>query len=242
MISEEDYIQLNKYLAGELSDKELSDFSNQLNNSKELQQELNWHKETQEFLIRDQGRKKLKDTLKTLQTNAQSQEIMTVKSRKLFIRRSLIITAVAATILLLLNPFTQEDLYEKYSQPAPLSLTNKSDSVSNASLAESAFNSKNYSTAFKQLNLYLNAYPDDIHATLYLGIAATYIGKYQRAEEVLNKVREGKNMSAESGTWYLALMHVKKNEIMKARELLEGIPIDTYWGESAENLLEDLSH
>jgi len=225
-MEEKDYVELNKYIAGELSEAERSAFAERIKNEPELQNELEWQQETTAFLQRRKGGEELKKTFSNMENDFFNVEKTETKIVGMGRKRWLGIVGVAAAAALLFfifNPFASPDLYQQYSKPTAISLLNKSDVVASAREAEMAFNTGDYKKAYAFLSAYLSENKDDLQAFLAKGIAAIEIGNYKEAEQILKSISEGKTSLKEEGTWYLALMYVKKGEIEKAKEELKKI-------------------
>lgn len=242
-MEEKDYIELNKYLAGELSEVERDAFSERLKNEPDLQKESAWQQETTAFLQRKKGANDLRKTFSSVENDFFKEEKREAKVVSINRKRWLGIVGVAVAAVLLFfifNPFASPDLYQQYSNPTAISLLDRSDAIANAREAEMAFNEGDYKKAYAFLSAYLAERPDDLQALLAKGIAATEIGNYTEAEQILKGIDEGKTMLTGEGTWYLALMYLKKGEIEKAKIQLQKIPSGNNRYEKAKSLLQDL--
>jgi len=243
-MDEKDYIELNKYLAGELSEGEHNAFAERIKNEPELQKELAWQQETNAFLQRKKGAEGLKKTFSTIENDFFKEEKAEAKVVNMGRKRWLGIVGIAAAAALLFfifNPFASPDLYQQYSNPTAISLLDRSDVIANAREAETAFNAGDYQKAYAFLSAYLSENQDDIQALLAKGIAATEIGNYKEAEQILTNISKGKTMLKGEGQWYLALMYLKKGELEKAKAELRKIPIGNKRHEEASSLINDLN-
>ncbi len=243
-MEEKDYIELNKYLAGELSELEHDAFAERIKNEPDLQKELVWQQETDAFLKRKKGVNNLKVTFSKIENDFFKEEKKEAKvvsiNRKNWLG-FVGIAAAAALLFFLFNPFASPDLYQQYSNPTAISLLDRSDVINNAKEAETAFNQGDYEKAYAFLSAYLVGNGDNLPALLAKGIAATEIGNYKEAEQILKSIDEGKTMLTGEGTWYLALMYLKKGEIEKAKIQLQKIPSANNRYEKAKSLLQDLN-
>lgn len=244
MIDEKDYIELNKYLAGELSEVEHSAFAARIENEPELQKELTWQQETKAFLQRKEGAGQLKKTFSDVGNDFFKEEKPEAKVVNMGRRRWLgIVGAAAAAALLffIFNPFASLDLYQQYSNPTAISLLDRGNVIKNAREAEMAFNAGDYKKAYAFLSAYLAENQSDLQALLAKGIAATEIGNYKEAEQILQDISNGKSLLKNEGTWYLALMYLKKGEVDKAKIELQKIPLGIRLHDNAKSLLNDLN-
>jgi tetratricopeptide (TPR) repeat protein len=243
-MDEKDYIELNKYLAGELSEMEYNAFAERIKNEPELQKEVAWQQETSAFLQRKEGVENLKNTFSNIENDFFKEEKPKTKVVNMARRKWLGLVGVAAAAALLFfifNPFNSPDLYRQYSNPTAISLVDKSDVINNAREAEMAFNAGDYKKAYAFLSSYLSKNREDMQAYLAKGIAATEIGNYKEAEQILQNISNGKTLLKQEGTWYLALMYLKKGEIEKAKLQLQKIPAANNRYEKAKSLLQDLN-
>lgn len=242
-MDEKDYIELNKYLAGELSKEEYDIFAERIKNEPELQKELAWQQETNAFLQRKEGAGNLKKTFSNVEKDFFKKEKPEVKVVNIARRKWLGLVGVAAAAALLFfvfNPFTSPDLYQQYSNPTAISLLDRSDAIANAREAETAFNAGDYKKAYAFLSAYLSDNQDDIQALLAKGIAATEIANYKEAEQILKSISNGKTLLKQEGTWYLALMYLKQGEIENAKVSLQKISTDNKRSNEAKQLLTKL--
>ncbi len=242
-MDEKDYIELNKYLAGELLEVEHNAFAERIKNEPELQKELAWQQETSAFLQRKEGAKNLKNIFSNIENDFFKEEKPEAKVVNMARRKWLGLIGVAAAAALLFfifNPFSSPDLYRQYSNPTAISLVDKSDVINNAREAEAAFNAGDYKKAYAFLSSYLSENKEDMQASLAKGIAATEIGNYKEAEQILQNISNGKTLLKQEGTWYLALMYLKKGEAEKAKTQLLKIPADNNRYEEIKQLLKKL--
>lgn len=243
-MEEKDYIELNKYLAGELSETRHDAFAERIKNEPELQKELAWQQETNAFLKRKEGVNNLKKTFSEIENDFFKEEkkeakVVDIRRRKWL---SLVgIAAAAALLFFIFNLFASPDLYQQYSNPTAISLLDRSDAINNAREAETAFNQGNYQKAYAFLTAYLSENQEDTQALLAKGIAATEIGNYKEAEQILQNISNGKSLLKEEGRWYLALMYVKQGEEEKAKIELQKFLAGNNRYDNARSLLKDLN-
>ena len=244
-MNEKDYIDLQRYRAGELSEAERAAFAERLKNEPELQQEANWQAETEGFLRRKAEAVELQKTFAEAGKNyftEDKKKTNSVRKSRLRLRPWLWAAVAAAAIVLFLifNPLAEGDLYEKYNTPLAISLLDKSNNTENAQAAEMSFNAGDYATAYDNLNIYRSTNPNDIQAKLALGIAAGQIGKQQEAEQILQEIADGESGLRNEGKWFLALFYLKNTEQNKAKVVLQGINEKSARFESAMKLLKEL--
>jgi len=242
-MNEKDYIELNKYLAGELSEAEHNAFAVRIANEPDLQKELAWQQETNAFLQRKEEVNDLKKTFSSVGNDFFKEEKTEAKVVKMRSRKWLGLVGIAAAAALLFfifNPFASPDLYQQYSNPTAISLLDRNEVIANAREAETAFNAGEYQKAYAFLSAFLSKNQDNIQALLAKGIAATEIENYKEAEQIFQDISSGKTLLKEEGTWYLALMYLRKGELENAKTELEKIPTTSKRYEEAKSLLKDL--
>lgn len=239
-MNEKDYIDLQKYRAGEMAEAERAVFAERLKNEPELQQEANWQAETDSFLQRKAGAAELQKTFAEAGKSYFTEAKVVRKSRLRPLVWAVVVTAAAIILFLLFNPFAEADLYEKYHAPIALSLLDKSENTENARRAEAAFNAGNYAEAYELLGIYLSENLNATQAKLARGIAATQIEKYPEAEAILLEISRGKSTLREEGSWFLALLYLKIDEKEKAKNALEKIGQQSKRYAAAREILREI--
>ncbi|MEM9930553.1 MAG: hypothetical protein AAF840_12085 [Bacteroidota bacterium] len=121
--------------------------------------------------------------------------------------------AAVALVLLIWNPFSQQEPYQQFAAYAPIYLTEKSsDPAPAAGPAEAAFNQQDYAAAYPQLIAYLQQRPDDNEARLALGISALETNRDAEARAIFQELANGNTALQDDGQFYLALAYFKAQD------------------------------
>ena len=91
-----------------------------------------------------------------------------------------------------------------------------------------------YFRNYRQINSQ-NTYANFIHALAHLEI-----GNWQQAAYLLEEVRTNDSDRYADATWYLALLRLKQNEVTTAKNLLNTIKEDDFYGLKAKELLDKM--
>ena len=227
------YTLIEKYLTGELNEEEVKSFQARLNEDTTFSAEYTLQKSMNIFLEKDRNQPALKSKLESLgkdffleTENQQEDKVIPISRNKNRNRWliSLLATAAVAVLLVMFNPFQQNDLYQQYASHQPISLTEKSTGSGLATKAETAFNQKDYALAYENLTIYLQENSADQKAQLALGISALEFGKTEEAISIFKKINTGNSALKNYGTWYLALSYLKQKDFEKAKAWLRQIP------------------
>lgn len=233
--------RIDDYLSGRLSPKARQAFEEALNREPELQKQVDLQRDMTFLLGHQNNRAELKSQLE--QTGADFFKAAPPSSSAPRIRWiGWAAAAAAAAILLFLfwPVFMQPDLYQQYAEFPPLALSEKSTATTNWAATEQAFNAGNYEQAAVQLGAYLEAFPDDYQARLYLGIAKMETGELEAARRLFAEVSAAAPALSDYAEWYRALSYLKGGDEATARSLLEEIEAGTPFYKQAQEVLAKL--
>ena len=144
---------------------------------------------------------------------------------------------------LLLRPAGSEDLYARYRNfdEASFTLMGNDSAQQSRQIAAEAFNNKDYATASKALQAYLQTHPDELELQLYSGFCFLELGQYNKAISAFQKIRATPNNAwAEEATWYLALTYLRQNNRDQCAKTLRSIPKGSSRYEVGQQLLKAL--
>lgn len=220
-----DYILIDRYLQGELSNEEVRSFKQRLKDDEEFAGEYSLRKGMDIFLEKERNQPNLESSLERLGDEFFEEEkkktTFSIYRNRIFI--GLAAAAAIALALIIWNPFEATSLYDQYAIHQPISLTEKSTTAAIGTKAEKEFNTKNYKEAYKSLSTYIEQKPDDQKAKLALGISALELDKLEEASSTFSAIQNSNSALKEYGTWYLALTYLKKGDNEKAKSLLTKI-------------------
>lgn len=230
--------RIDDFLSGQLNAADQQAFEEELSRNPELRRQVDLQRDMTFLLSHQKDRTALKGRLeKTGADFFGEAEPARPKARIRWIGWA----AAAAILLFVLWPvFVQPDLYQQYAEFPPLALSEKSTASTNWAATEQAFNSGDYTEAALQLEIYLEAFPEDQQARLYLGIAQMETGELEAARQSFAEVSAAAPALSDYAEWYRALSYLKGNAPEKARPALEGIAEGSPFYEEAEAILRQL--
>lgn len=246
----DDYKLIDQFVKGELDEAGRREVEAKARKEEGFAKELRFQQEVKGFFKHQEQRNALKEQLLTLQKSKGGGGMETSVSSKPeakivpLRRRILYVAGVAAAIAAVVFfawPFLMPDsLYEQYNEHQPLALQERSGENKLITDAENAFNAGNYNLAYTKLTALVSADANDVKASLYLGIAAMETDRLSEAKVIFANLRSGQSAVKDSASWYLALTYVKEEDFERARNVLNTIPEESYWGGKAKELLSKL--
>jgi tetratricopeptide (TPR) repeat protein len=144
-----------------------------------------------------------------------------------FIARKVIISSVAASLILLLGitglltrQASEDKLYQKfYAAYQTTGINRSAGSVTNQNMvvALQKFDNQDYENAIELFQKIIAQNPNDPAASFYAGAALQEIGKYPTAiNRYLAVIEDKDNMFFEQAQWYIGLCYLQTNETKKA--------------------------
>lgn len=246
-MKEEDYLEIEAYLQGELPAEQKTALEERAKSDPAFATALAERRQLHEHLKAEAGEAALRATLNPMGTKyfpEQKEEPAVVRQLRPAAgrrRRWWVGIAAAAAIALAViagGQFMGEaDHYEQFAQHEPLSLTERGNPASLANQAETAYNNEQYSEAINLLQEYLIVQIDDERARLALGVSLLEEDRDAEAISLFKEIVDTGSALAPYGNWYLALAAVKRGETTKANGFLDLIPAsDPYLTERANRL------
>lgn len=241
----DDNARVDRYLSGDMDAPERQAFEAEMAADSQLAEEVALRRDMEVFLRRREHRSALQAQLSQMGGGYFKAEKQEAKVTTLPRRRLLWIGAVAAAAglaLFLLRPqLFGPSLFEQYAQYPQLALAEKSaGGPIDWSRAETAFNSRDFSTAEKLLGEYVAGYPADRQALLYLGICRMEMGKSEEARQIFRDLAAADAAFKDYADWYLALSYLKAGDKAACREALVNIPAASVFYEQAQKLLKQI--
>ena len=238
--------RIDRYLSGQMDQEEKKAFNAEIAANPSLEEELALQKDMANFLKRKDQRDILKNQLHDIsndyfKTTEQDQAKIVQLPRR---RLSWMIAASAAaviTLILVWQFLLSPSLFEQYAQYPPLALAEKSATPTiDWSQTETAFNAGNYKAAEIQLTQYLNAYPNDQLAKLYLGICKMELNQLEEAQQIFQSFSDADVSIKDYADWYLALSYLKGNNKERSQNILQQITSSSPLYNRAQELLNQL--
>jgi len=248
-------IQINKYLTGELSEADVTNFEVLLQKDEALRQQVAFYKDLDDTLSATAKSEKDFDKIADLLDNLgneyivanssdnevvkQNTTIETKKPQASIIRYLFPIAAAAAAFFLLPMLFTgdvsPQELANKNYKVYEANFSTK-NTVTDLSKAEQLYNNKQWAVA---RDLFMK-YPNNTKAQITKGNCEYQLQKYDDAIATLLPIAAANNDYSESASWYLALSYLQKDDKAKAFDALENITNGSSYYNKAQKLLKKL--
>ncbi|MEM1318664.1 MAG: tetratricopeptide repeat protein [Bacteroidota bacterium] len=223
--------QIDRYLAGKMTEAERLRFEQRLSEDKDLSQALA-QREALRASIEAYGDRELKAKLKGIHRNIHREEPAAAPPRR--IGRWL---AVAAAVLLLLalgywlfpRSSSPEQLYAQYYAPYDIPFTSRGDNPDRM-LQEAAdyFGQEGYAIALPLFRQLLQKEPQQPSLRFAEALCLLEMGKLPEAERSFKQVVQLPNpFYLDHARWYLALIYLRQSQIYEARRELERLVRDS---------------
>ena len=233
---------IEKYINGELSGEELTQFEGDLQQSEELQQQVAIHRLAVSG-IQDVGKKLDKEEM--AQWEAEKHPL--ARERKLALG---IWYRVAAVILLLLIPtyfwLSQESrLYDQHYSTLPNYLDPSERGVDKALDKRRegllSYEKGNFQEAIVSFNDYLDEFSGDGDVALYKALSLQAMENHEAAIEFFRYSLDQGTQFEMAATWYLSLSYLALNKKEEAKALLKNLSQeDSSFADKAKMLLDDI--
>jgi len=158
-------------------------------------------------------------------------------------RNSMLIGVATALVLLFvvyMNDKSDVPTYAEYGIHMALDITMLQSDAPESSLAEQAFNDKDYATAAQYLKILKDTNPDNKIIQLYYGITLLEIDKIATATTVFSAISSGDTPLNYTAQWYTALGYLKAGKIDWCISVLQEIPSGAAEFNKAQALLARL--
>lgn len=235
--------EIERYVNGDMSGQELTDFKSQLSVDEELQEHVALYLKTilplEKKHQHEVDRQVLKGTLENMggkyfQKQSSSKTIMLNRYWKYA-------AAIAALLIVGYLMFNNgHPTYEQFAQHSALNVQAMGDNTENLIKASDLFNDQNYAEALPLLNRYLEEHPSDAEILLAKAIALIEVDRTDAAREILKNNALQQSIFKDKAIWYGALISLKKGELNDCKKKLLQIKKRSNQYESAQELLNAL--
>ncbi|MGJ8548877.1 tetratricopeptide repeat protein [Winogradskyella wichelsiae] len=247
-MEEQDYIQFESYLLGDLSKDESIVFEEKLKTDVSFKQAFEIYKDMSSHL---------KHEIENEQENSDFKANLDVISNMYFNKLEKDKTieqpshkfnfykyGIAASVIILIGFFVfnqfSDPTYEDYNSFNTISLTVRSGENEAMTKAEHSFNSKDYKEAIIAFNEILENDYSNLEIQLYKSIALVETNQFQEADELLLKLSQGNSAYQDNAKWILALSYLKQEKITAVVETLKTISQNSEHYKVAQELLNQL--
>ena len=241
-------LRLEDFLDGQLNNDELNLFLTELENNKEVADEMNLRLEVNQ-VIKDKGFLELQDKLAIQFSDPQSKNPI-INLGKDFIKTWQLAAASFALVLvvgglwyILSNkPYSTEKLVTKYYKPAHPILQIRSVEINSDDALAKAFRyykENDFNNALK----YFKSIESQITAKFYSGVCYIELEQYDKAADCFNQIiYDNDNLFVEQADWYLGLIYLMDNQKAKAVEqFLKVSKEEGYYAAQANEIINYLN-
>jgi len=255
MKKEIDYLIIEKYILNELKGEELLNFEKKLKEDTEFAQEVTLYKEINNTLSSKFSNyaeeNKLRNTLEDLNkihiskpVESQIKDEFSKREIKVFSLRKYSKYLLAASLVLFASLIwmnsTDTVNYSDYGTHDLLELTVRGDNNEHETIAQKAFNAKDYALAQKELEFLLAEDSTKVELQLYLAICMMEQNKFELADSILTKIAQGNSVYKDKAIWNLALSKLKQKDLESCKNILNRLPKDADNYIKAKELLKKL--
>lgn len=235
---------INGYFEGSLSESQLGEVQNLLKTDANFAADFEFQKELKTSLKKEE-RRELKAMFKTLEKKETKPETKVIRMRPWLVAASVaMLVGIGSWLFFFNSPEVNTDqLYAANFTPYdnvvhPIERGNQMEDLKTK--AFTAYEEKEYSTA-RDLFKELQTKQTDDYIKFYEAIVLMQLNKHQAAIPLLQNYRNGNGELIDRATWYLALAHLKTNELTKCRaELKLLIQKNSFKADAAKVLMEQL--
>ncbi|CAA0144205.1 Protein of unknown function precursor, putative sensor of anti-sigma and ECF sigma factor [Tenacibaculum maritimum] len=228
---ERHYSYFESYLKGELSDEEITDFTNKLSSCKKFKENYLLYKKTSDFFdykiknIRSE-RNFIKNVNKISNRYFEKENTPQKKNYSHYWKLGALILFLSLFVAYLLR-ITTSPSYYNFVTYNKIELTLKTNQSKLLIQTESAFNTKAFKEAHSYLTLLLEMYKGNTELELYDGFSLIELNRFSEADSLLKEIANGNSIYKDKATWYLALSKLKQKDYTSCISILKMIPKDS---------------
>jgi tetratricopeptide (TPR) repeat protein len=249
MIEDAQMQEIEDFLANRLPADQSARFREIITHDAFLAREVDQFRDLVEGVSR-QGRDEVKDRLQQLEATLRAAEEPALPAPGLAIPRLLFWWGEVAAVFLigvcayawLSRASHAGRLFTQFYEPYPDVVAAVERGAAAQSAKEVAFGlyeNGQYATALPRLQRMLRGNGHAADLLFYAGMTSIELGQYAQAQAYLQQaLRLPAHAFTPQATWYLALVHLKREQMEQAASLLEGLATGTgFYGEKARALL-----
>ncbi|WP_044400437.1 hypothetical protein [Lacinutrix sp. Hel_I_90] len=247
-MDDQDYIEFDQYLQGELAVEELIAFEARLRNEPAFEKEFRLYKEVHAHLQykfeNETETNAFKENLGHISSthfNKTKALEETPKKSKVFRLGQL---AIAASVVIFIGVFAfnqfSNPAYSDYNSHDPMTVVRGVDDIENLIVATKAFNKEDYIKANALLGMAHEKNSENKELQLYYAITHLELDNFKAADALLTNLAQGNSAYKYKATWYAALSQLKQKNTPASIALLKQIPEHADDYKQAKKLLNKL--
>ncbi len=243
-MKDQDYIQFENYLLGDLSKEDIIAFENRLETDSKFKENFNTYKELNSFLEHKFENETASTAFQSNLKNISKTYFEKQDAPKKLIRFKPWQYAMAASVALLIGVVMFNNLstpvYGDFANYDSISLTIRGEQDALLHTAENAFNAKDFAKAEEAFKSLMVIEQDNVELQFYRAVANLELNNYAVAESLLTSLSKGQSAYKNKAIWYLALSNLKQKEYDDCLEILKTIPEDADDYKKAQKLIKKL--
>lgn len=232
MVTEEDQIQIEKWLEGSLPPAQAERLSKRAEKDPDLAKAMRRARMSQDWLEREAAVSQTMDYLQRTYPTSKKPSPRTVP----FWRRPRYLAAASILLLLSVGLFwvlsTENTSIESPHRPLPATMGSSEEAVR-------AYNDGDFKVALPLIQQQLDSTPEP-RWLLAEAVSLLELGRYDEASVSIERLAERAPLQIDAVTFYRGLIAYRKNQFESARSALEAVPEDTYYYAKARALLEEI--
>jgi len=245
--------EIEGYIYNELSEEEMALFETELSSNKTLADEIELIRNI-DLALKESEVIQLRNNLQNIAAKNANEKQTELSFISRFKARRVIISSVAATLILLLGitglltrQASQDKLYQKFYAAYPISGINRSANESaDPTLANGLqkFNNQEYEAAINLFKEVTSRNKNNPVAHFYTGASFQETGEYQNAISEYHKVIvEKDNLFIEQAQWYIGLCYLQTKENKKAYKQFKKITENQgFYTQNAQAILRKMNY
>lgn len=223
-MSDDIYILIDRYLAGELSEDELRSFEKRLQDDFQFAEKVHLYEDAAKNLSDKFSNEEGESSLRRSLEKIAEREITYGKRHKVIQLKWYWAAASVAIVAAVFAYSFFNPGYNEFASHDPLLLVERGNSGTTAARAEKAFNDRNYKAALVNLNSLLVSDNQNIELLLSKGICLLELNDFDEAEKVLDTIQNSNSIYREKAIWYMALSALKQEQYDKCKLILRRVP------------------
>ncbi|WP_158847061.1 hypothetical protein [Algibacter sp. L1A34] len=247
-MEEQDYIQFEDYLFGNLTETEAKVFENKLNTNSAFAEAFQTYKNLSHYLSDKYGNETesvaFKENLNTISSKYFKEKMVVTEEKSNEKSFTFYKYAIAACVILMFGVFTFSQFsspsYSDFNNYDAVSLTVRGENDDLLKTAESAFNSRDFASAEMAFAQLIQIDQNNVEFNLYSAISNIELDNYEKADDLLTDIANGNSVYKNKAIWYLALSKLKQNDELACVDILKTVPEEADDYERAQKLLNKL--
>ncbi|WP_445455964.1 tetratricopeptide repeat protein [Flavobacterium sp. HNIBRBA15423] len=242
-MQEDMYVIFENYLLNQMTIEDKMEFENQLLSDADLNEKFQLYKQLTQFLESKFSKETddFKNNLKIISKQHVSKEENLDKSKVVPIYSKWF--AIAATVVVFISVwfFMQNSTpkYGDYNQHEKAYFTERSEGNANLKLAQDAFNEKEYQKAIVYFEKITNKDLGE-EGNLFYAISLIEANQYNKAEAILQNIKEDNSVYKEKSIWYLGLLKLKQKKYDECKEILETLSKEAEEYDKAQEIVKKI--